>query len=234
MPPKRSQNHCHTERETPQHRPVFGCENQSIDIVAGWRAMVLFLVWYVSFLGLCYLSAEIYVPVLFLLAFFLVPLLLPIQLASRIPGLSREANVCFDEQAAELLFDGESFPLSKLEWYRLDFNGRLTHQLVLKFKDKKRLHISTWADDSYSNKKLHELYARIKEASEGGRLEATSYYAGSNWQVFKWILLGTLPIAWSIPLMVSNTSLQLISALGIWTGVVLSFFAVVQSAHRGR
>ncbi|MHA7817538.1 MAG: hypothetical protein ACX93N_13750 [Pseudohaliea sp.] len=196
--------------------------------------MILLLIWYLSFLGLCYWSSKIDMPVLFLLAFFLVPLIFPIQLARRIPGLWREASVNFEEEAAELLFDGEAFPLSHLKWYRLDVNGHLAHQLVLGFRDEKRLHISTWADDSDSNKKLHELYARIKKASEGDRLEATSYYAGSSWQVLKWILLGTLPIAWSLPLIVSNTGPQLISALGVWSGVVLSFVVVVQSAHRGR
>jgi uncharacterized membrane protein (DUF485 family) len=213
--------------------PTYAMEKKKIELITAWRVYIIVLLWFVLFIGLLIFNAKIlhWPPYVFILIGVL-PLVFPIQLMKRIQGVSRKAKLSFDQDETVLMMEGKAYPISKLRWYRLDFNSPLAHQLILRFEDGQRLRLTVWADGSENEKQLWNLHEHIKTIATHQKLSVRDYYDRPQLRAISWVLLGTVPILWALPLLLPNTGLQLISALGIWTGTALSFFAVVRHAGR--
>jgi hypothetical protein len=208
-------------------------EEKKIELITAWKVYLIAFLWLLSFIGLLIFNANTlqWPPYAFILVGIL-PLFFPLRLMKRIPGISRKADLIFDQEEAVLTIAGQTYPIEKLRWYRLDFNSPLLHQLVLRIDNGPRLRLTVWADGSEHEKRLWNLHEQIKTIANHQKLPARDYYDRPQLRVVSWIVLGTVPILWSLPLLLPNTGLQLISALGIWTGTALSFFAVVRYAGR--
>lgn len=190
------------------------------------------LLLYAGFLGLSYFNSILNLPVLLIIGLLIAPLVFPKRFASHLPSVSRTVQFSIDEKTDTIVFDGRAYPLAQLQWYRLDFSGKLAHQLVLKFQHQPRLQIATWADDSRSNKNLWHCRDYIRSAAAAGRIDADDDYARSGWLAVAWVLLLSLPIVWLLPLVMIRVDGTLLSAVSMWTGMVLSFAAVVMLAQR--
>lgn len=211
-------------------------EKTKIRLVTAWKAYLSFFIWFSLFIGMLVFNAHVLhgPPFLFILAGVL-PLLFPIRLMKHIPGISNVEEIALDQEEGNLLITGKHFPIGDLQWYRLDFNSPLLHQLVLKFKNGQRIRLAVWADGSGHEKKLWKLYEQIKTTTLSPNLAAKDYYDRPSLRVISWIVLGAVPALWTLPLLMPNSNTQLISGLAVWTGTALSFFAVVRHAsHKSR
>jgi hypothetical protein len=208
-------------------------EKKKIELITAWKVYLIVFLWLLSFIGLLIFNANTlqWPPFAFILIGIL-PLFFPVRLMKRIPWISREADFLFDQEEAVVTIEGKTYPVEKLRWYRLDFNSPLLHQLVLRFEDGQILRLTVWADGSEYEKQLWNLHGHIKAIAIHQKLLIRDYYDRPQLQAISWIVLGTIPILWILPLLLPNTGLQLISALGIWTGTAISFFAVVRHARR--
>lgn len=217
---------------SPNSNPI-PVEKKKIELITAWKVYLIVLLWLLSFIGLLIFNANtLQCPPYIFILMGILPLISPVRLMKRIPGISRATDLFFNQEETVLMIEGKTYPVEKLRWYRLDFNSPLIHQLVLRFEDGQRLRLTVWADGSENEKQLWNLHRYIKAIAIHQKLLVRDYYDRPQLRAISWIVLGTVPVLWTLPLLLPNTGLQLFSALGIWTGTALSFFAVVRHAGR--
>ncbi len=180
-------------------------EKKKIELITAWKVYLIVLLWLLSFIGLLIFNANTlqWPPYIFILMGIL-PLIFPVRLMKRIPWISRATDLFFNQEETVLMIEGKTYPVEKLRWYRLDFNSPLIHQLVLRFEDGQRLRLTVWADGSENEKQLWNLHGHIKAIAIHQKLLFRDYYDRPQLRAISWIVLGTVPVLWTLPLFITS------------------------------